>query len=400
MSASLVVVGSGLAFSSCSRDILRDGSQPIASMIALVGLFAICAGWTGWRMSNEAILESRRVPFCLLFEHVFLCAIFGGWWLVAAKNTFFAGSLLVENLTGTWVVLLGVFATMALLSAFARLTLAPSSSTTPTPLKALLPVGGTTLKTVSITLLVLALLNLERRYETLLVGGRMQITIVSCGIPQAFFQDLRVVRAVEQNPHELDITLPDGTSLRFDERNITKTNSLIIMLPGRAPQQFDATLSDGTSLRFDRGLVSVPLPGARPQQFDVSLAPVTLADRISVRYDKNFFANVGIISVSLPDTPTKQVALKLPDNFSTRFGEGKIAVILPDGAVIEANTITGTAGFVGGGMRRTKTPAALVDGFVALIIVAHLCICSERIRRARATPVRKTKTTVQVNAAG
>lgn len=84
----MFVMGCGLAFSSCSYSILRDGSQWPATITAFVGIFSGIAGiclWPGFLRSRS---DSKR--FGIFLDGLALFGIYGTGSLALSTNSFFA----------------------------------------------------------------------------------------------------------------------------------------------------------------------------------------------------------------------------------------------------------------------------------------------------------------------
>lgn len=269
--AVLVLAGLSLEIASCSQEILRDGNEPTAGMIALLGLFAIGAGWIGFRSAGEPMTENRRIRLRVLFEHLTYCAALGAWWLIVERDSFFIDTPFGRNILSFQRLLIVVFACVAVLSIALRATLRTAKS--PAKMRRLWPMSASGWQAFAIGFLVLAVLNVVQGQEIVRVGTGLQISIGSRGFPLPAFQTIQVGSTVAESPPQPEtrtttLNLPDGTALRYAEDTIT-----VVRYP-RLPRQLERgvhrlSLSDGTRVHFQDDGISVSLKG----RTDITIDP-------------------------------------------------------------------------------------------------------------------------------
>ena len=71
----ILILGSGMAVSSCAPNILRNGNEPVAGLISLVGLVALWLGWALCRTESEPSSETARTWMCLGLENFALISL-------------------------------------------------------------------------------------------------------------------------------------------------------------------------------------------------------------------------------------------------------------------------------------------------------------------------------------
>jgi hypothetical protein len=287
LSLGLIVAGSNLEISSCYPKVLRDGHEPIAGMIALVGLFAIVAGCVGFRSVGEPITEPRRVRLCLLFEHLLYCAALGGWWLLIERETFFIDTPFGRDILLIQKLLLAGFAAVALLSFAVRATLRPEPA--PDHTRARLAVSSSAWQGLAAGFVVIAVLNVVQGQETLRTADGLQVSILSRGFPFPAIQRVEVGGPQEGAPPEgypraKILTLNDGTQVRWVEDQIT------VARYDRPPRQMErgasrVRLSDGTQVDFSGAEIKVSLRGRTPMMLDPGAQRAVFADGMTRRTD-------------------------------------------------------------------------------------------------------------------
>jgi hypothetical protein len=261
--AALILAGSSLEITSCFEEILRDGNEPTAGMIALLGLFAIGAGWIGFRSAGEPMTEHRRTRLRLLFEHLAYCPALGAWWLIVERDSFFVDTPFGRSIVPFQRLLIVVFACVAMLSMALRATLRTGRS--PEKMRRLWPISASGWQAFAVGFMVLAVLNVVQGQEIVRVGTGLQISIGSRGFPLPAFQTIRVGSTGADRPTQPEtrtttLSLPNGTAVRYAEDTIT-----VVRYP-RLPRQLErgvhgVSLSDGTRVHFqDRG-ITVSLKG-------------------------------------------------------------------------------------------------------------------------------------------
>ena len=259
----LIVAGSGLEVSAHHPKILRDGHEPIAGMIALVGLFAMVAGCVGCRSVGEPVTEPRRVRLCLLFEHLLYCAALGGGWLLMERETFFIDTPFGRDILLIQKLLLAGFAAVAVLSFAVRATLRPAPA--PDHASSRLAVSASAWQTAAASFVVLAVLNAVQGQESLRTGDGLRVAMFSRGFPLPAVQRLEISppqagAPPQGHPRPQSVTLNDGTEVRLVERQIT------VFRYGRPPRQMErrargVRLSDGTQVDFSGSGITVSLKG-------------------------------------------------------------------------------------------------------------------------------------------
>jgi hypothetical protein len=140
ISLALIMTGSGLEFSSCCPELLRNGNEPIAGVIAILGLLAIAGGWLGLRGVSLRLTEHQRVRRSLFFEHLLYGAALGAWWLIAERETFFVDTPFGRDILGFQKLLVAALVAVAVLSVALRVALCARS--TPMLRRKLFPISA------------------------------------------------------------------------------------------------------------------------------------------------------------------------------------------------------------------------------------------------------------------
>src|SRR5579859_3282536 len=186
----LAALGIFLECSSCYREVLRDGNEPVAGGLGLLGLFCMGAGWIAYRSASEPMPERRRVRQCLLFEHVAYCAGLVMVWLVVERQPFFADTPFGRDILALHTTLMVILGVVIGLSAALRVTLRkPEDGVSnlfpyPRSLRAR--------QSFAIGLVVIGTLNVVQATEIIHLSNGMHVSISSRGFPLPAFQKLRV----------------------------------------------------------------------------------------------------------------------------------------------------------------------------------------------------------------
>lgn len=188
ISIGLVLAGSGLEFSSCCPDILRDGNQPIAGMIAIVGLLAIAGGLLGLRSARAPLPEQQRVRHVLYFEHLVYCAGLGAWWLIAERETFFIDVPTGGDILGFQKLLVAVLVLAAILAIALRTAL---HATRTRKQRSIFPVSAAAWRAAAVGAVITGGLNAVQEEEVVSLDGTVQISAFSRGFPLPALQSFR-----------------------------------------------------------------------------------------------------------------------------------------------------------------------------------------------------------------
>ncbi|HZR17503.1 MAG TPA: hypothetical protein VFE51_09265 [Verrucomicrobiae bacterium] len=247
----LAALGIFLECSSCNREVLRDGNEPIAGGLGLLGLFCIGAGWIAYRTTSELMPERRRVRQCLLFEHVAYCAGLLMVWLLGERQPFFVDTPFGRDILALHTTLEVILGAVIWLSVALRVTLRKSEDGVSNLFP--FPRSLRARQSFAIGLLVIGTLNVVQGTEIIHLSNGMHVSISSRGFPLPAFQKLRVyVEGKIAGPgvdQGIVLTMPNGTLVGFRGDTIT-----ILRYSGR-PKQLNkgvhtAELSDRTRVEF------------------------------------------------------------------------------------------------------------------------------------------------------
>jgi hypothetical protein len=282
ISIGLVLAGAGLEFSSCCPDILQDGNQPIAGMIAIVGLLAIAGGWLGLRSASATLPEQQRVRRCLYFEHLLYCAGLGAWWLIAERETFFIDTPFGRDILGFQKLLIAVLAVVAILAIALRTAL---HATHTRKQRSIFPVSAAAWRAVAAGAVITGGLNAVQGQEVRhLDAPSCRISVFSRGFPLPAVQVIRTETATDQVSPQgpvrtQTLTLDDGTEVRRSEEGIT------VVRYRRPPKRFESAstvrLPDRTRIDFRDGKISVSLRGRTSMVFDVARQKAAFAGGVT-----------------------------------------------------------------------------------------------------------------------
>jgi hypothetical protein len=286
ISLALIVAGSGLEFSSCCPEILRNGNEPIAGMIAILGLLAIAGGWLGLRSVSLRLTEHQRVRRSLFFEHLLYCAALGAWWLIAERETFFVDTPFGRDILGYQKLLVAAFVVVAILSMALRAALCAES--TRIHRRNPFPISAAAWRAAFVGVVIMAGLNAAQGQEILRLDGGLQVSVLSRGFPLPAVERLefkapddRVLTRTRLSANSL--TLDDGTEVRRLQDSVT------VLRYGRSPKHFEGTsslrLPDDTRIEFQGRKVTVSLRGRTPIIVDVAAESATFPDGATARSD-------------------------------------------------------------------------------------------------------------------
>jgi hypothetical protein len=264
-SLGLVILGSGLEAASCYRDVLRNGNEPIAGMLGVLGLFSIGFGCFGYRSAGEPITEQRRVRLCLSFEHLSYSVALLMWWLTAQRYAFFVDTPFDRDILTVQKVLIALLACVAMLSVAFRLTLRKPGAHYPSLIP--FPRSISARRALATGVIAMTAFNLVQAQDTIRLSDGLQVFITSRGFPFTAFETLQLSKtptAVEASGKEqTTLTAPDGTLVRLADDTIT-----VLRFPG-LPRQLSkgvrsAELSDGTRVQFGERAIVVSSTGKMP----------------------------------------------------------------------------------------------------------------------------------------
>jgi hypothetical protein len=287
------LLGGGLAVTgiffecvSCYSKILRDGNEPIAGGLGLLGLFCIGAAWVAYRSVNEAMPEPRRVRQCLLFEHAAYCAGLVMVWLVVERQPFFVDTPFGRDILALHTILMVVLGAVIGLSAALRVTLRKSEDR----VSNLFPVPRSlrARQAFSFGLVVIGTLNVVQAKEIIQLSSGTRVSISSRGFPLPAFQKLRIYTDTEMArsgpDHGISLRLPNGTAVGFDDDTITT-----LRYPGR-PQQLKrgihtVELSDSTRVEFGESKILLSLHHGTTLALDLDANTAEFVGGVVQRFD-------------------------------------------------------------------------------------------------------------------
>lgn len=239
-------------------DILRDGNQGIATMLAVIGLFGLFA----WKYWTDSISQSS--PHRILFEYLSIASGLGLLWLLQTQSTFFSEGPSGADLfklfgLGTSALLLIILTSLIriALSHGSQLELQKTSRHS---------LGAWT--TIGATAILLVVLNLQTRADVIVVGNKARITVERNGFP---FPSVRRISA-QHNPNSRmtdieSISFPNGATL---ERSPEKITTIRFRKRAEFPPAEQFRFRNGTSVTFANTSLAFILPNTEPIQFDLS----------------------------------------------------------------------------------------------------------------------------------
>ena len=267
----IAALGIFLECSSCSTEVLRDGNEPIAGGLGLLGLLCIGVGWIAYQSVGEPMPERRRVRQCLLFEHVAYCAGLVMVWLLVERQPFFVDTPFGRDILALHTTVMVVLGVVVGVSAAIRVTLRKPEDGVSNLFP--FPRSLRSRQTFAIGLVVIGTLNVVQAKEIIHLSNGMHVSISSRGFPLPAFQKLRLYTEAKitrsGDDHGIVLTLPNGTLVGFGRDTIT-----ILRHPGR-PKQLNkgvhtAELSDSTRVEFGESKILLSLRHGTTLALDLS----------------------------------------------------------------------------------------------------------------------------------
>ena len=281
-------------------DILRDGNEAIATLFALIGIFAgiswkFCAPSAEYNPKRNVILEYLAIASGLAL----VC-------LLQVKGTFFSdgpsGADLSKLFWTAAVALLLIIASGFVLIASSRpqhLDVRKSSAGT---------IGARATAGTAITILLL--LNLETRADIIVIANKARVISETQGFPFPAIHRLRMEHNPGAKPDDNNsISLPNGAHV---ERNREKMTVTRFRKETELPPADELRFRDGTFISFGNSAFGIILPQVEPIQVDLANGTASfLNSGTTYRSARNLLLNVVIATALIGHSVSASRRLRL-----------------------------------------------------------------------------------------
>jgi hypothetical protein len=261
-SALLLVCGICLAFSSCTPNILRDGNQPVAAIIALVGIFALINGVVALREFSHLGTTLKYVLISIFLEVLVFVSIVSLKLIVDARKTFFLKAPLGGDMLGTqkWILIVlgGVFVSTVAI----RVVTGCNQARRPQLPNLKLNTFSAAWGIFALAIATFIILNLAPRSEDIQITPKTHLVIESYGMPAVAARYIYV----EQTPLSRDAQFPadDNTAKTIQTDNGTKVTS--------DGERAKVVFNDGTVIDTDLANKSAELYNKSPRVHNTEAA--------------------------------------------------------------------------------------------------------------------------------